>query len=273
MHETVESTAVIDGRLDRVNIITPDDFAMPEGGLNIRLRDTFLGQEARLYDYKRDAMLAFVRANKINRYITSGGRNAKIGIITTGKSYLDVRQALDELELDEVKCNQFGIRIFKVGCPWPLAQQELKEFADGLELIIVVEEKRSLIEVQVREELYGSANQPVCIGKKDERGDWLFPVKGALGPTNIAVAVGGRVLPLKQAQSAIAELADVSARTPYFCSGCPHNSSTVVPEGMRAYAGIGCHFMSQWMDRSTLGYTHMGGEGANWIGEAPFVNR
>src|ERR1700720_4373892 len=286
MHETVESTAVIDGRLDRVDIVTPDDFVMPEGGVNIRLRDSFLRQEARLYDYKRDAMLAFVRANKINRYITSGGRNAKIGIITVGKSYLDVRQALDELELDEVKCNQFGIRIFKVGCPWPLSQHELKEFAAGLDLIIVVEEKRSLIEVQVREELYGSANQPVCIGKKDERGDWLFPVKGALDPTGIAVAVGERLLQrghneeiaarvarLKQAQSAVAELQDVSQRTPYFCSGCPHNSSTVVPEGMRAYAGIGCHFMAQWMDRSTLGYTQMGGEGANWVGEAPFSKR
>src|SRR6201998_4727256 len=194
MHETVESTAVIDGRLDRVNIVTPDDFVMPDGGLNIRLRDTFLGQEARLYDYKRDAMLAFVRANKLNRYITSGGRNAKIGIITVGKSYLDVRQALDELELDEVKCNQFGIRIFKVGCPWPLSQQELKEFADGLALIIVVEEKRSLIEVQVREELYGSANQPVCIGKKDEGGEGFFPGKGALDPAKIAVGGGGRLL-------------------------------------------------------------------------------
>jgi indolepyruvate ferredoxin oxidoreductase len=286
MHETVESTAVIDGRIDRVNIVTPDDFVMPEGGLNIRLHDTILGQEARLYDYKRDAMLAFLRANKINRYITSGGRDAKIGIITTGKSYLDVRQALDELDLDEVKCNQLGIRIYKVGCPWPLSRGELQEFAQGLDLIIVVEEKRSLIEVQVREELYGSANQPVCIGKKDERGEWLFPVKGALDPTNIAVAVGERLLQrghndelaarvarLKQAQSAVAELNDVSQRTPYFCSGCPHNSSTVVPEGMRAYAGIGCHYMAQWMDRSTLGYTHMGGEGANWIGEAPFVNR
>src|SRR5215510_14688935 len=141
MHETVESTAVVDGRLDRVNIVIPDDFTMPEGGLNIRLADTILGQEARLYDYKRDAMLAFVRANGINKIITSGGRHPKIGIITVGKSYLDVRQALDELGIDEVKCNQFGIRLYKVGCPWPLSQRELKEFADGLELIIVVEEK------------------------------------------------------------------------------------------------------------------------------------
>ena len=194
MHETVESTAVIDGSLDRVNIVIPDDFKMPEGGLNIRLRDTILGQEARLHDYKRDAMLAFVRANKLNRYITSGGRKPKIGIITVGKSYLDVRQALDELGIDEVKCNDLGIRLYKIACPWPISQRDLKEFSDGLELIIVVEEKRSLIEVQVREELYGTANQPVCIGKKDELGNWLFPVKGALDPNDVAICIGERIL-------------------------------------------------------------------------------
>jgi indolepyruvate ferredoxin oxidoreductase len=286
MHETVESTAVIDGSLDRVKIVIPQDFVMPPEGLNIRLRDTILGQEARLYDYKRDAMLAFIRANKLNRIITSGGPNAKIGVITTGKAYLDVRQALDELGIDEVRCNDLGLRIFKIGCPWPIPRDELIEFARGLDLIIVVEEKRSLLEVQVREELYGTANQPVCIGKKDERGNWLFPVKGALDPNEVAITIGDRLLALrnddaiatkvsrlKQAQHALSELQEVAARTPYFCSGCPHNSSTVVPEGMRAYAGIGCHFMAQWMDRNTLGYTHMGGEGANWIGEAPFSKR
>ena len=287
MHETVELTAVIDGSLERVNIVMPQDFAMPEGGLNIRLRDTVLGQEARLHDYKRDAMLAFVRANKLNKYITSGGRRPKIGIITVGKSYLDVRQALDELGIDEVKCNDLGIRLYKIGCPWPISRDDLKQFADGLELIIVVEEKRSLIEVQVREELYGTANQPVCIGKKDERGNWLFPVKGALDPNEVAICIGERILQrvgpndaiaarvaaLKEAQRILAETQDVAVRIPYFCSGCPHNSSTVVPEGMRAYAGIGCHYMAQWMDRSTLGFTQMGGEGANWIGEAPFSKR
>jgi indolepyruvate ferredoxin oxidoreductase len=286
MHETVESTAVVDGGLDRVKIITPDDFAMPPGGLNIRLNDTILGQEARLYDYKRDAMLAFVRANKLNRYITTGGRDAKIGIITVGKSYLDVRQALDELSIDEAMCNDLGVRLFKVACPWPLSQRELKEFAQGLELIIVVEEKRSLLEVQVREELYGTANQPICIGKKDEQGNWLFPVKGALDPNDIAICIGERILArrqndliatevarLKKAQRALAEIQDVAQRTPYFCSGCPHNSSTVVPDGMRAYAGIGCHYMVQWMDRSTSGFTQMGAEGANWVGEAPFSKR
>ena len=179
-----------------------------------------------------------------------------------------------------------GLRIYKVGCPWPISKQDLQDFAKGLDLIIVVEEKRSLIEVQVREELYGTANQPVCIGKKDEQGNWLFPVKGALDPNEVAICIGERLLKvapneqiaghvarLKEAQRVLAETQDVAVRTPYFCSGCPHNSSTVVPEGSRAYAGIGCHFMAQWMDRSTLGYTHMGGEGANWIGEAPFSKR
>ena len=286
MHETVESTGVADGSLERVQIAIPTDFTMPPGGLNILLTDTFLGQEARLHDFKRDAMLAFVRANKLNRIITSGGRTPKIGVITTGKAYLDVRQAFDELGIDEIKCNDLGLRLFKVACVWPIGRQELADFAQGLDLIIVVEEKRSLIEVQVREELYGTANQPVCIGKKDEQGNWLFPVKGALDPNDIAICIGERLMRygdneelaanvarLKSAQRALSETVDVAQRIPYFCSGCPHNTSTRVPEGSRAYAGIGCHYMAQWMDRKTLGYTQMGGEGANWIGEAPFSNR
>src|SRR5499426_426481 len=286
MHETVESTGVVDGSLDRMQIVTPTDFTMPPGGLNIHLTDTFLGQEARLHDFKRDAMLAFVRANKLNRIIISGGRAPKIGIITTGKPYLDVRQAFDELGIDEIKCNDLGLRVFKVACVWPLGRQELADFAQGLDLIIVVEEKRSLIEVQVREELYGTANQAVCIGKKDEQGNWLFPVKGALDPNDIAICIGERLLRygsneelaanvgrLKSAQGALSETTDVAQRIPYFCSGCPHNTSTRVPEGSRAYAGIGCHYMAQWMDRKTLGYTQMGAEGSNWIGESSFSNR
>ncbi len=287
MHETVETTAVIDGSLDRVDVVIPDGFRMPPGGLNIRLHDTVLGQEARLHDYKRDAMLAFVQANRLNRIVASGGRNPKIGVITTGKSYLDVRQALDELGIDELRCNELGLRLCKIGCSWPISRHELMQFAAGLDLIVVVEEKRSLIEVQVREELYGTANQPTCIGKRDEQGNWLFPAKGALDPNEIAICIGERLLRvvgpdeeiaarvrrLREAQETLAAAKDVAQRVPYFCSGCPHNSSTTVPEGMRAYAGIGCHYMVQWMDRATLGYTHMGGEGANWIGEAPFSTR
>jgi indolepyruvate ferredoxin oxidoreductase len=284
--ENIESTASVDGSLDRVKIVLPDDFIMPPGGLSIRPRDGVLEQEARLQDYKRDAMLAFVRANNLNRIVLSGGRTPKIGVITVGKSYLDVRQAMDDLGLDEVKANDMGLRLYKVACPWPLSQRELVEFARDLDMIIVVEEKRSLIEVQLREELYGTANQPVCIGKKDERGNWLFPVKGALDTNDIAVVLGerllgyhrnedlaGRVARLKEAQAILAATSDIAARTPHFCAGCPHSSSTKVPEGMRAYAGIGCHYMVQWMDRATDGFTQMGGEGANWIGESAFSTR
>jgi indolepyruvate ferredoxin oxidoreductase len=284
--DNIESTSSVDGSIDRVKIVIPEDFAMPPGGLNIRTRDPFLELEARLHDYKRDAMLAYVRANNLNQLVLTGGRNPKVGIITVGKSYLDVREAMEELGLDEVKASDMGLRLFKVACPWPLPREELIDFARGLDLVIVVEEKRSLIEVQVKEELYGTANQPVVVGKKNEGGDWLFPVKGALDANEIAIAIGDRLLRyhnnddlaqrvsrLKQAQEMLSQAADVAVRTPGFCSGCPHNTSTKVPEGHRAYAGIGCHFMSQWMDRSTEGYTQMGGEGANWIGEAPFSKR
>jgi indolepyruvate ferredoxin oxidoreductase len=284
--DTVESTAIVDGCIDRVKIVTPTDFAMPPGGLNIRRGDGILAMEERLHDHKRDAMLAFIRANGLNRIVMSGGPNAKIGVVTVGKSYLDVRQALDDLGIDEVAANRLGLRLYKIGCPWPLEPEGLKAFAKGLDLVIVVEEKRSLIEVQLREELYGTADQPICVGKKDEAGKWLFPAKGALDPNDVAIAIGERLLryapndelaarvaAIRQAQQVLASTQDVSNRIPHFCSGCPHNSSTVVPEGMRAYAGIGCHYMAQWMDRSTDGFTQMGGEGANWVGEAPFSQR
>lgn len=284
--DTVESTASVDGSLHRVAPVIPQDFALPPGGLNIRPNDPILTQEARLQEYKRDAAVAFVRANKLNTIVMSGGPKARVGVITVGKSYLDVRQALDDLGIDEVGANDFGLRLYKLGCPWPIEPQGLRAFAQGLELIIVVEEKRSLIEVQVREELYGAPDQPVVVGKKDERGNWLFPVKGSLDANDIAIAIGerllartpqteleGRVRRLKQAQAMLATATEVAARTPYFCSGCPHNSSTKVPAGARAYAGIGCHYMVQWMDRATEGFTQMGGEGANWVGESAFSTR
>ncbi|WP_159731080.1 indolepyruvate ferredoxin oxidoreductase family protein [Methylosinus sp. Ce-a6] len=284
--DTVESTASVDGSLDRVRPVAPLDFLMPPGGLNIRPRDPVLAQEERMQESKRDAMLAWIRANRLNRIVTSGGPNAKIGVITVGKSYLDVRQAMDDLGIDEVKANDYGLRLYKIACPWPLEPQGLREFVRGLDLVIVVEEKRSLIEVQLREELYGSSHQPVCIGKKDEVGEWLFPVKGSLDANDVAIAIGRRLLNyvrsddlearvrrLEEMQERRRALTDAGVRVPHFCSGCPHSTSTHVPEGMRAYTGIGCHYMAQWMDRSTEGYTHMGGEGANWIGEAPFSTR
>ena len=286
MQDTVEATGIVDGSLGRMNFVTPTDFAMPQGGLHIRLRDPVPAQEARLYDFKRDAISAFLGANSLTRTVTSGGRAAKIGIITVGKAYGDVRQALDELGLDEVACNNLGLRLLKLGCVWPLIRDEMVVFARGLDLIIVVEEKEALVETQLRALLYGTANQPIVIGKKDEEERALFSAKGALDLTVVATCIGDRLLKfapqpdlatrvaaLRQMRQRLSEGEEVASRRAYFCSGCPHNTSTVVPEGMRAYAGIGCHYMAQWMDRSTLGFTQMGGEGANWMGEALFSTR
>jgi indolepyruvate ferredoxin oxidoreductase len=284
--DNIESTATADGRVDRVTIKIPDDYVMPPGGLNIRVLDQALDKEARLHDHKRSAILAFARANKFDRVITSGGANPKIGIVTCGKSYLDVRQAMDELGIDEVAANQLGIRLYKVAMTWPLEPQGIAKFADGLDLILVIEEKRSLIETQVKEQLFDTPNRPRVLGKKDENNQWLFPAKGALDPTDIAIKIGERLIrfgageeiktkvsELKALKGNAPETREAATRLPYFCPGCPHNSSTVVPEGARAYAGIGCHYMAQWMDRATEGFTQMGGEGANWIGEAPFSTR
>ncbi|NKB51883.1 MAG: indolepyruvate ferredoxin oxidoreductase family protein [Rhizobiaceae bacterium] len=284
--DTIESTSVVDGRVDRTKLVDPKVDRRPKDGLSIRPNDQMLPMEARLVDYKIDAVLDYVAANKINKTIVSGGKKPRIGVITSGKSYLDVRQAMDDLGIDEVRSNNLGLRLFKVGCVWPIPKKELLAFGKGLDQIIVVEEKRALIETQVREALYGTDNPPVIVGKKDERDDWLFTQKAQLDSNTIAIAIGDRlnkfakdkklaagVKHLKDAQAALVATEGVAMRIPYFCAGCPHNSSTHVPDGSRAYAGIGCHYMSQWMDRSTEGFTQMGGEGANWIGEHHFSKR
>ncbi|MGF7161062.1 indolepyruvate ferredoxin oxidoreductase [Rhodoligotrophos appendicifer] len=285
--DNVESTSVVDGSLNRVVINVPDDVDMPDGGLNIRPRDDRLEQEKRLHLYKRYAATAFARANKLDKIVFNGGRAPRIGIVTAGKSYSDVRQALDELGIDEVRAAELGIRLLKVAMVWPLDPQIIETFAQGLDLIMVVEEKRSLLETQIREQLYAGALRPTVIGKKDETGAPLFPAYGALDPNHIALEVGKRLnlrtpdhsisdhmALLNAAQQSVRNSPDLVSRIPYFCAGCPHNSSTTVPEGGRAYAGIGCHWMVQVIpERRTEGYTHMGGEGANWIGEAPFSKR
>ncbi|MDQ0316585.1 indolepyruvate ferredoxin oxidoreductase family protein [Amorphus orientalis] len=280
--DTIESTGSIDGRLDRANIVLPEGI-LPPGGLNIRPGFEPLAQEERLHVHKIPAAMAFVRENGLDRIVTQGGRHPKLGIVSTGKSWLDVLEALDLLGIDEVDCAHFGIRLFKVACPWPLDPVRVSEFAQGLPQILVVEEKRGLIEPQMKETLYARTDAPRIEGKRDEKGAWLFPANGALDAPMVAEAIGERILALtgderikarldkvRTARRRLAASEDIGGRRPYFCAGCPHNSSTVVPEGSHAYAGIGCHFMSQWMDRSTSGFTQMGGEGANWIGEAPF---
>ncbi|MCH2303274.1 MAG: indolepyruvate ferredoxin oxidoreductase family protein, partial [SAR324 cluster bacterium] len=294
IHDTVESTATVDVSSDRCEILLPQDYTMPPEGLNIRWPDTPHEQEARLHEHKLVAARAFVRANRLNRILMDAPQ-AKIGIISTGKALLDTRLALDELGIGPEEAKDLGLRLMQIAMPWPLEPEGVKEFSRGLDLIMVVEEKRGLIEPQLKDFLYHTADAPQVIGKQDEKGIWLFPSAGALDPNHIALSLAERVLAKSSAgtsleKDALAKLRDREARLrhriestekieeslsrlPYFCAGCPHNSSTVVPEGSHAYAGIGCHYMAQWMDRSTAGFTHMGAEGANWVGESFFSKR
>ena len=282
MKDTIDASASVNVDPERVRIVVPTDFKMPEGGLNIRWPDAPLDQEERLHTYKLEAAKAFALANKLDQVVMDSP-NAKLGIATCGKSYMDVRQALQYLGIDDAEAARLGLRIYKIGMTWPIEPTGAAKFAEGLQKIIVVEEKRGLIEPQLKEVLYGKDSAPEVVGKRDEVGKILFRSNAALDPNEIAVAIGRRLLArVSDAQLAacVAEQERLEARvaekpamdrTPYFCSGCPHNTGTRVPEGSRALAGIGCHFMAQWMDRSTAGYTQMGGEGASWVGEAPFV--
>ncbi|MDA9314188.1 indolepyruvate ferredoxin oxidoreductase family protein [Alphaproteobacteria bacterium] len=282
--ENMDSSSSIDVSPDRINIELPD-FAMPEGGLHIRWPDDWIEQEHRLHNYKLNAARAFARANKIDKLVIDSS-NAKLGIVTTGKSYLDVRQALEDLGLSEEKAAAIGIRLYKVGMPWPLEPTGVHEFARGLEEILVIEEKRPLIENQLKEELYNhpSNKRPRIVGKLDEKQQPLQSAAGVLTANQIASVIASRIALFDQGSEIQRQLRIMEdreaqlvqsktdfARTPYFCSGCPHNTSTKVPEGSRATAGIGCHFMSVWMDRDTSTFTHMGAEGTPWIGQAAFT--
>ena len=283
MKDTVEVTSVVNGDPHRLEFVTPD-YDMPEGGLNIRLVDDRYQQEARLLDHKRHAAEAFSHANKLDKKVW-GIKGAKIGFVAAGKNWLDLVHALSLLNIDEMEAERIGLSTYKVGQVWPMDMKGFNAWADRLDLIVVVEEKRKLIEVQIKEALFDDRRGRRVYGERRE-GREMFPVRGALEPMMIAEHLGTILQDegcgsagLKLGMAALDEARradnapELAARLPYFCSGCPHNSSTKVPEGSRAYAGIGCHFMVQWMDRDTLGFTHMGGEGANWIGEAPFSTR
>ena len=286
MKDTVEATSVVDGRADRMSFVTPE-FDMPEGGLNIRLGDHWIPQEARLVNYKRFAAEAFSRANRIDQRVW-GKPGAKIGFVAAGKNWLDLVHALGLLGIDAAAAERLGITTYKVGQSWPLDMHSFHDWAEGLDLIVVVEEKRKLIEVQIKEAIFDDRRgRRVWGGRRGgPEAEVLFAVPMSLDPVEIAEKLGGiligegrgseeltaRVAGLAQARRAD-NAPDLAARLPYFCAGCPHNTSTVVPEGSRAQAGIGCHTMALWMDRGTVGLTQMGGEGANWVGEAPFSKR
>ena len=341
IHDTVEAAASVEIDPERIEIVTPDDPVVPPEGLGIRWPDTPQEQEVRLYERKLEAVKAFCRANRLDRTVWDS-KPAWFGVATTGKSYLDVRQAFEELGIDEAAARRLGIRLYKVAMPYPLEPEGARRFAGGLQTIVVVEEKRALIETQLKDVLYAAPGAPRIHGKRDEGDRPLFPAAGRLDTNHIAVEIGRRLLardgdapsagragaddagsvgtaiggssgeeirePARKgergpageevagstaAYDAISDEALVAARvaeleaildggdadppalvrTPYFCPGCPHNISTRVPEGSRALAGIGCHYLAQFMDRSTARYTHMGGEGASWIGEARFSRR
>lgn len=283
--ETVESSASVEVNPFARQILLPEDFELPSGGLNIRWPDPPLDQEMRLHRYAVKAAQAFARANGLDRIVLDSPR-ARLGIVTTGKSYLDVLQALEYLGLDERACADIGIRVYKVGMTWPLEPMGIASFAKGLEDIVVVEEKRAFIERQMKEYMYNWSlgTRPSIVGKYDEQGEWILPSTGELTPATIAAVIGKRIQRfftsesieqrLRWMEDKEAELALPRAnfpRVPHYCSGCPHNTSTVVPEGSRALGGIGCHYMVTWMDRDTDTFTHMGGEGVTWSGQAPFT--
>ena len=287
--ETVESSASIYSDPSRIAIVTPTDFEMPPGGLNIRWPDPPLEAEARLFGPKMAAVGAFARANRLDRIVLDG-KPARLGIIATGKAYLDLRQALADLGISDRDAEALGLRIYKVALTWPLEESGARRFAEGLQDVLVVEEKRGFIEDQLMRILYNvdAWKRPTVVGKRDETGAPLLPSEGELTPTVVAGALVARLRrlghhsPVLEQRLARLEAFDhpvtaksaiTMARTPYFCSGCPHNSSTKIPDGSRAMAGIGCHGMALSVPaRRTDTITHMGAEGANWIGQSPFTS-
>ncbi|MCH2171466.1 indolepyruvate ferredoxin oxidoreductase family protein [Myxococcota bacterium] len=283
--DTVESSASVSVDPDRIQIVEPDDYEMPEGGLNLGAGGFNPAQaEQRVYEERLPAVQAFVRANGLDRVVVDSSQR-RLGIVTTGKAYLDVRQALDELGIDEQRAESLGLSIYKVALTWPLEPINALRFAEGLDEIIVVEEKRPLIEEQLAAILYNQQSRPKLYGKRDGNGNVLLSSTGELSPAAVGKALRswlshaapGQVepepvasLPVVQAQGPNAGLVRMAS----FCSGCPHNSSTVVPEGSAAMGGIGCHGMVVWHPkRNTIAITHMGGEGATWIGASPFIDR
>ncbi len=298
--EVVESSASVYVDPQRPQILLPEDFPLPADGLNLRWPDTPLAQEARLLDHKLYAALAYVRRNRLNRIVVDAPQ-ARLGIMAAGKAYLDTREALRNLGLDDAACERAGIRIMKVGCVWPMNAQDAREFATGLQEILVVEEKRQVLEYALKEELYNWRDdvRPRVSGKfadrgngggewTEPRGPWLLPPHADLSPAHIARAIAQCLerfdLPEDIRTGIAVHLAILDAkdkakqeasapieRKPWFCSGCPHNTSTQVPEGSRAMAGIGCHYMTIWMDRRTETFSHMGGEGAAWTGQQHFT--
>ena len=282
--DTIETSATVDTASERRAIITPD-FEMPEGGLHIRPNDIWREEDTRLQRFKGFAAQVFAKANGIDRLVWDSPR-PRFGIIATGKAYADTVEALQELGITPEVAADIGLRLYKVGMPWPLEPDGVRAFAEGCEEILVIEEKREFIEHQLKWQLYNwkPGVRPVVVGKQDEHGQWLLSPDNELTPGGIAHVIAERIRRFhtterieqglayfRRREELMRQFLAPAKRSPWFCSGCPHNTSTRVPEGSRALAGIGCHIMALWMNRAET-FTQMGGEGVTWVGEAPFVD-
>lgn len=280
--ETVESAMSLE-LPPYPQFVTPTDFKAPQQGLHIRWPDYPGPQIEERLVYKKEAAMAFAKANPIDRKIFDTP-NARYGIVTTGKAHLDLMEALRLLGIDRQRAHKIGLDIYKVGLVWPLTHDSALDFVRGKHEVLVVEEKRGLIESQFKEYFYDYPGRKPerMVGKEDELGNKLVPWVGELSPLQLAGIVAARLdraisgLDLtSRAKRLLDESAGIieisgASRTPYFCSGCPHNTSTKIPEGSQALAGIGCHFMVNWMDRDSEGLIQMGGEGINWVTRSMF---
>jgi indolepyruvate ferredoxin oxidoreductase len=285
--DTMDSGAVIDVGAHRLGMALPQDVELPEGGLSLRRGDDPMAKEARLRRYKLPAAQAFVRANGLDREIVAAP-SRRIGLVATGQATRDIFEALDALGISKELAADLGLSIYKVAMPWPLEPYGLRGFAAGLETLLVVEHKRALIEPQIRDALYDlpDGRRPKVIGKKGVDGAPLLPDTATIPIPLLARTLFDLLPDGPHRPKALAYLSRVETaaqralvlegdahRKPHFCSGCPHNSSTVVPEGSRALAGIGCHYMVNYMpERNTDMTSQMGGEGIGWIGQAPFTD-
>lgn len=288
--ETVETTTVVDLAQEQRQFVLPEDFEMPQGGLNLRWPDTPLVQDERLQEFKGFAALAFARANNVD-ITTIADDNARFGIVASGKAYEDVRQALAELGIGPDEQRAIGLRLYKVRMPWPLEPQGIRAFSEGLEEVLIVEERREIIENQIKQQLFNwrADVRPRIVGKFDEQDQAVLPLSKGLTVGSVAEALAARILRLdlpeglgahiskraeiiKAAEAKGRDVVPPVTRLPHYCAGCPHNTSTRVPEGSTAMAGIGCHFMAQWMDRRTDTFTQMGAEGVPWSAIGRFTD-
>ena len=284
--DTVDASTSLDTSAEAFSIVTPQNFRLPPDGVNLRIPDTWHQQEPRHRQFKLDAALAFAQANHLNRTVVDSPR-PRYGIIASGKAYADTRQALADLGITEQVASDVGIRVLKLAMVYPFDTASVRQFASGLEEVLVVEEKHRLTEVNVRDALYAlpDSQRPRVVGQQDENAQPLLPVLPELTPSVISRVLAARIKHFYDTDSSRHHLALLDqlekrsqrrvplsvVRVPYFCSGCPHNSSTKVPEGSRAHGGVGCHYMATYMDRNNVTHSHMGGEGLTWVGQAPFV--